>query len=134
MSAPALRKQSGDSVMSLDVLPEVRPARRSGSAPAVAVVGATGAVGVALVQCLETRGFPLTSLRLLASPRSAGREMMFRREPLTVQPLDRDSFQGVDLALFSAGSAPAKLHAPLAVAAGAIVVDNSSAFRMQPDV
>ena len=120
--------------MSLDVLPDVRPVRRSGSAPAVAVVGATGAVGAALLHCLEARGFPLASLRLLASPRSAGREMMFRGEPLTVAALGRDCFEGVDLALFSAGSAPAKLHAPLAVAAGAIVVDNSSAFRMQPDV
>jgi aspartate-semialdehyde dehydrogenase len=109
-----------------------RPA--SAAAPNVAIVGATGAVGVALLECLEARGFPLSSLRLLASARSAGRTMMFRGEELPVETLTEDSFEGVDLALFSAGSTISKRYAPLAVRAGAVVVDNSSAFRMDPDV
>lgn len=101
--------------------------------PNVAVVGATGAVGVELIRCLEERDFPLSRLKLLASPRSAGRQMTFRGQPLTVDPLDDASFDEVDLALFSAGSGISKVYAPKAVAAGAVVVDNSSAFRMDPD-
>ncbi len=101
--------------------------------PNVAIVGATGAVGVELIRCLEARDFPLSRLKLLASPRSAGRQMAFRGADLTVDALDGASFDGVDLALFSAGSGTSKVYAPQAVAAGAVVVDNSSAFRMDPD-
>ncbi len=102
-------------------------------APHVAIVGATGAVGVELIHCLEQRNFPLSSLRLLASPRSAGRSAEFRGRPLPIEALGPDSFNGVDVALFSAGSGVSKEYAPLAVKAGAVVVDNSSAFRMDPD-
>ncbi len=102
------------------------------SLPNVAIVGATGAVGVELLRCLEARDFPLASLKLLASPRSAGKTMVFRGQTLTVEALGDDSFTGVDLALFSAGSGLSKLYGPKAVAAGAVVVDNSSAFRMDP--
>jgi aspartate-semialdehyde dehydrogenase len=102
--------------------------------PVVAIVGATGAVGVELIRCLETRRFPLAELRLYASARSAGRTLEYRGQPLAVRELREDSFQGVNLALFSAGSSISKRFAPLAVRAGAIVVDNSSAFRMDPAV
>jgi aspartate-semialdehyde dehydrogenase len=100
--------------------------------PNVAIVGATGAVGVELVRCLEERNFPLASLKLLASSRSAGRQVSFRGQTLTVEALNDDSFRGVDLALFSAGGSLSKVYGPKAVAAGAVVVDNSSAFRMDP--
>lgn len=98
--------------------------------PNVAIVGATGAVGVELVRCLEQRRFPLSRLKLLASPRSAGRQVTFRGETLTVDVLDAASFDDIDLALFSAGASQSRTFAPKAVAAGAVVVDNSSAFRM----
>ncbi len=104
------------------------------SRPTVAIVGATGAVGVELRACLEARGFPVGALRLLASPRSAGQTTTFAGETLTVEVLDEESFAGVDLALFSAGSGVSRRFAPLAVKAGAVVVDNSSAFRMDADV
>ena len=100
----------------------------------VAIVGATGAVGMELLHCLEARSFPVRSLRLLASPRSAGRTLLFRGERIAVEALAEDSFTGVDLALFSAGAAISHRYAPLAVQAGALVVDNSSAFRMDPTV
>jgi aspartate-semialdehyde dehydrogenase len=102
--------------------------------PVVAIVGATGAVGVEMIGCLERRRFALSELRLLASARSAGKELPFRSAPLAVRELTEASFDGVDLALFSAGSAISKKYAPLAVRAGAIVIDNSSAFRMDPAV
>jgi aspartate-semialdehyde dehydrogenase len=102
--------------------------------PAVAIVGATGAVGVELLRVLEQRRFPLSALRLLASPRSAGKSLAFGGAPFTVEALGPHSFEGIDIALFSAGAATAHAHAPRAVAAGAIVVDNSSAFRMDPGV
>jgi aspartate-semialdehyde dehydrogenase len=102
--------------------------------PHVAIVGATGAVGVAMIQTLEKRKFPAGPLTLLASARSAGREMTFRGEPLTVRELTPDSFQGVDIALFSAGAGISRQFAPLAVQAGCVVVDNSSAFRMDDAV
>jgi aspartate-semialdehyde dehydrogenase len=108
--------------------------RSAGSAPVVAIVGATGAVGVELIRCLEERSFPLSELRLFASARSAGKTMSFRGQPLTVQELKDDSFGGVDIALFSAGGSTSKRVAPLAVEQGAVVVDNSSAFRMDPKV
>ncbi len=106
----------------------------SRAAPVVAIVGATGAVGVELIRCLEQRAFPLAELRLLASARSAGRTLAFRGQALAVRELDEHSFRGVDLALFSAGSATSKRFAPVAVRAGATVIDNSSAFRMDPAV
>jgi aspartate-semialdehyde dehydrogenase len=104
------------------------------SNPVVAIVGATGAVGVELIRCLEQRKFPLKELRLFASARSAGKTLEFRGKPLPVQELTAESFDGVHVGLFSAGSSTSKKFAPLAVQAGTIVVDNSSAFRMDPQV
>ncbi|HYE48242.1 MAG TPA: aspartate-semialdehyde dehydrogenase [Azospirillaceae bacterium] len=104
------------------------------SAPVVAVVGATGAVGVELLKCLEQRNFPLSDLRLLASARSAGKTMTFKGKDVTVAELTEDSFEGVDIALFSAGGSISKRFGPIAARAGAVVVDNSSAFRQDPDV
>ena len=100
----------------------------------MAIVGATGAVGVELIRCLEQRHFPLSELRLFASARSAGKTLPFRGAQLTVRELTEDSFRGVNVALFSAGGSTSKRFAPLAVRAGATVIDNSSAFRMQADV
>jgi aspartate-semialdehyde dehydrogenase len=100
----------------------------------LAIVGATGAVGIEMIKVLERRNFPVASLRLLASPRSAGKKLSFRGEEITVEPLNADSFAGIDIALFSAGGGISKEFAPHAVKAGAVVVDNSSAFRMDPKV
>lgn len=100
----------------------------------VAILGATGAVGVELLELLEQRHFPIADLKLLASPRSAGQEVKFAGESLVVQPVDDRSFDGVDLVLASAGGSVSKAFASKAVAAGAVVIDNSSAFRMHPDV
>ena len=100
----------------------------------VAVVGATGAVGQAMRRILEERRFPVRSLRALASERSAGTTVDFRGEPVRVERLTAEAFRGVEIALFSAGAARSREFAPAAVAAGAVVVDNSSAFRMNPDV
>jgi aspartate-semialdehyde dehydrogenase len=97
------------------------------AAPVVAIVGATGAVGVEFLECLEKRKFPLKELRLLASARSAGKEMTFRGQKLKVEELTESSFKGVDIALFSAGGSISKKFGPIAVQAGAVVVDNSSA-------
>jgi len=105
-----------------------------GKPPVVAIVGATGAVGVEMIGCLERRRFPLSELRLYASARSAGKTLNFRGEPLSVRELTGSSFDGVNIALFSAGSGPSKKFAPIAVGAGAVVIDNSSAFRMDPNV
>jgi len=99
-----------------------------------AVLGATGAVGKELLDLLERREFPLAELKLLASPRSAGQLMPFRGESLRVEALDEHSFDQIDLVLASAGSSISRIWAPQAVAAGAVVVDNSSAFRMEPQV
>jgi len=104
------------------------------SNPVVAVVGATGAVGVELIRCLEQRKFPLSELRLFASARSAGKTLEFRGKALPVQELTEKSFAGVQIGLFSAGSATTKKFARAAVDAGTIIVDNSSAFRMDPAV
>src|SRR3984957_7296393 len=109
-------------------------ARTSASRPVVAIVGATGAVGVELIRCLEQRRFPLRELRLFASARSAGKSLPFGEAALAVQELTASSFDGVDIALFSAGGATSKRFAPIAVRAGATVIDNSSAFRMDPKV
>lgn len=100
----------------------------------VAVVGATGAVGVEMLRCLEQRNFPVGQLTLLASARSAGKTMKFKGEDVVIKELTPDSFVGVDIALFSAGGGISKEFAPYATKAGAIVVDNSSAFRMDDDV
>ena len=103
-------------------------------APVVAIVGATGAVGVELVRCLEARRFPVSGLRLLASARSAGRVMQVNGAPVPVEELTEASFEGVDIAFFSAGAKISRQFAPRAIAAGAVVIDNSSAFRMDPSV
>ncbi len=100
----------------------------------VAIVGATGAVGIELLRVMERRDFPVADLRLLASPRSAGKKVAFRAREFSVAALGQDSFAGIDLAFFSAGSATAKQFAPIAQRAGAVVIDNSSAFRMDADV
>ncbi len=100
----------------------------------VAIVGATGAVGVELLRVLERRAFPVADLHLLASPRSAGKKLNFRGEERVVGVLDEDSFAGIDLAFFSAGSETARQFAPIAQRAGAVVIDNSSAFRMDAEV
>ena len=100
----------------------------------VAIVGATGAVGVEMIRCLEERNFPVGQLSLLASARSAGKKMTFKGQELTIQELTPEAFAGVDIALFSAGGGISRDFAPHAVKAGAVVVDNSSAFRMDPTV
>ncbi|RME96403.1 MAG: aspartate-semialdehyde dehydrogenase [Verrucomicrobia bacterium] len=100
----------------------------------VAVVGATGAVGVEMIKTLERRNYPVGRLTLLASARSVGRTLPFRGEEVPVQELTKESFKGVDIALFSAGGGISKEFAPAAVEAGCVVVDNSSAFRMDPEV
>jgi aspartate-semialdehyde dehydrogenase len=100
----------------------------------VAIVGATGAVGIEMMKVLERRKFPVGKLTLLASMRSAGKTLTFRGEEIAVQELREDSFAGIDIALFSAGGGISKTFAPHAVQAGAIVVDNSSAFRMDEKV
>jgi len=100
----------------------------------VAVVGATGAVGVEFLRCLEQRHFPVSELRLLASARSRGKKLPFNGRGIAIEELTEDSFKGVDIAFFSAGGAISRKFAPMAVRAGAVVVDNSSAFRMDPDV
>ena len=102
--------------------------------PTVAIVGATGAVGSELIGCLERRDFPLERLRLFASGRSAGRRLLFRGQGIEVEELTEDSFAGCDIALFSAGGGVSRRFAPIAVRQGAVVVDNSSAFRMEPGV
>ena len=102
--------------------------------PTVAIVGATGAVGIEMLLCLEQRNFPLGKLKLLASARSAGKKMTFRGEEITVEELTHDSFEDVDIALFSAGGGISLEYGPSAAKAGAVVIDNSSAFRMDADV
>jgi len=100
----------------------------------VAVAGATGAVGNEMLQILEEQEFPIASLRLLASSRSAGKTLDFRGESLHVEELRDDSFEGVDIALFSAGAAASRQFAPAAAESGCVVIDNSSAWRMDPEV
>ncbi len=100
----------------------------------IAIVGATGAVGREFIGCIESRGIPLASLKLLASARSAGQKQMFRGQELVIEELTEASFAGVDIALFSAGSGISKQYGPIAVKAGAVVVDNSSAFRYDPAI
>ncbi len=100
----------------------------------VAVVGATGAVGAEMIEVLEERKFPVENLLPLASVRSAGGTVSFRGQEIPVRILSKDSFEGVDIALFSAGSDVSREFAPLAAKAGAVVIDNSAAWRMEPEV
>jgi len=100
----------------------------------VAVAGATGAVGGAMLDVLERLDFPLNELRLLASERSVGKMLQFKGKEIPVQLLSKDAFNGIDIALFSAGAARSLDFAPAAAAAGAVVIDNSSAFRMDADI
>ncbi len=100
----------------------------------VAVVGATGAVGNEMIKVLEQRRFPVGKLTLLASERSAGKTLTFRGESLPVQVLGENSFTGVQIGLFSAGGSISEKFAPIAARAGCVVVDNTSAFRMAPDI
>ncbi|MEK7710229.1 MAG: aspartate-semialdehyde dehydrogenase, partial [candidate division NC10 bacterium] len=100
----------------------------------VAVVGATGAAGSTTLKILEERKFPVSELRCYASERSAGKTVAFRGDSVRVEKVGPDAFKGVEITFFSAGSAQSKEYAPLAVKAGAVVVDKSSAFRMDPAV
>jgi aspartate-semialdehyde dehydrogenase len=100
----------------------------------VAIVGATGAVGIELLRVMERREFPVADLRLLASPRSAGKTLAFRGQDFSIAALEQNSFAGIDLAFFSAGARTARQFAPIGQRAGAVVIDNSSAFRMDADV
>lgn len=104
------------------------------SNPHVAVVGATGAVGIEMIKTLEKRNFPVRELTLLASARSAGKTLPFKGSEITVQELTKDSFAGIDIALFSAGGGISKEFAPIAAKTGCVVVDNSSAFRQDANV
>lgn len=100
----------------------------------VAVVGATGAVGNEMIKTLEERNFPIERLRLFASERSEGKKLEYKDTEIQVETLNENSFNGIDIALFSAGAERSKLWAPIAVKSGCIVVDNSSQWRMDPDV
>src|SRR4051812_38838134 len=100
----------------------------------IAVIGATGAVGVEILRVMERRNFPVATLKLLASKRSAGKTLEYKGKPYTVEELTAQSFKGVDIAFFSAGATRSREFVPAAKAAGAVVIDNSSAFRMDPSV
>jgi aspartate-semialdehyde dehydrogenase len=100
----------------------------------VAVAGATGAVGTQMIKCLEERRFPVKDIRLLASERSKGRTLTYEHVQVPVQVMDENSFDGVDIAIFSAGGGTSLKFSPIAAKAGAVVVDNSSAWRMDPEV
>ena len=98
------------------------------------MIGATGAVGQTTLKILEQRKFPVRELRAYASARSAGKTVTFAGESIPVQTLDANSFKGIDLVLFSAGTEQSREFAPIAVKAGAVVIDKSNAWRMDPDV
>ena len=100
----------------------------------VAVVGATGAVGNEMIRILEERQFPVKKLTLLASERSVGKELLFRGEALPVALLTENSFPGIEIGLFSAGGGISEKFAPFAVRAGCVVIDNTNAFRMVPEI
>src|SRR5690242_1769896 len=102
--------------------------------PVVAIVGVTGAVGAEFIATMDKRGFRVGKLKALASARSAGKTVSFRGKDVVIEELTERSFEGVDIALFSAGGSISKKFAPIAVKAGAVVVDNCSAFRMDPNV
>jgi aspartate-semialdehyde dehydrogenase len=105
-----------------------------GKSYAVAVAGATGAVGLEMIKTLEQRRFPAGSIKLLASERSEGKESRFNGKTIKVEKLTKESFKGIQVALFSAGASRSLEFAPAAAASGAVVVDNSSAFRMDPEI
>jgi aspartate-semialdehyde dehydrogenase len=102
--------------------------------PVVAIAGVTGAVGAEFIATMDRRGFPVRKLKALASARSAGKTLSFRGETVVIEELTERSFEGVDIALFSAGGSTSRKFSPSAVKAGAVVIDNSSAFRMDPNV
>ena len=102
--------------------------------PVIAIAGVTGAVGAEFIATMDKRGFRVGKLKALASARSAGKTIDFRGQKVMIEELDENSFEGVDIALFSAGGGISRKYAPIAVQAGAVVVDNSSAFRMDPNV
>jgi aspartate-semialdehyde dehydrogenase len=100
----------------------------------VAVVGATGAVGNEMIRVLEQRNFPVGKLKLLASARSIGKSLQYRGNPVEVEVLDEHSFAGVEVGLFSAGGSISEKFAPIAARSGCVVIDNTSAFRMDPEI
>ena len=100
----------------------------------IAIVGATGLVGQEFIKILAQRNFPMKSIRLLASDRSAGRKLWVNKQEIEVEETTPDSFEGIDIALFSAGSEISRHYAPLAAKSGAVVIDNSAAWRMEPNV
>ena len=102
--------------------------------PVVAIAGVTGAVGAEFIATMDRRAFPVRKLKALASARSAGKTIDFRGERIVIEELTEKSFEGVDIALFSAGAGISRKFSPAAVKAGAVVIDNSSAFRMDPNV
>jgi len=102
--------------------------------PVVAIAGVTGAVGAEFIATMDKRAFRVGKLKALASARSVGKTIDFRGDRIAIEELNEASFEGVDIALFSAGASIARTFAPIAVKAGAVVVDNSSAFRMDPNV
>jgi aspartate-semialdehyde dehydrogenase len=102
--------------------------------PVVAIAGVTGAVGAEFIATMDRRGFRVGKLKALASSRSAGKIIGFRGDRIVIEQLDENSFDGVDIALFSAGGGVSRKFSPIAVQAGAVVIDNSSAFRMDPNV
>lgn len=100
----------------------------------VAIAGATGAVGNQMIECLEERNFPVGKIKYLASERSVGKILEFKGKPVAVELLDHNAFEGIDIALFSAGGSRSEEFCPSAAKAGAVCIDNSSAWRMNPDV
>ena len=112
----------------------IRSILNMGNAKRIAVVGATGAVGIEMMETLEKRNFPVASIKLLASSRSAGKKLKFKGEDITVEELTEDSFKDVDIALFAAGGSTSEKFAPACVKAGCVMIDNSSAFRMDENV
>ena len=100
----------------------------------IAVAGATGAVGNQMIRCLEEMSFPTHSVQLLASSRSVGRQLRFKGDLIDVKEMKADSFKGIDIALFSAGGGTSEKFAPFAAKDGCVVIDNSSAWRMDPQV
>jgi len=120
--------------MAMATVDVIFPAFPMGRNYHVAIVGATGAVGIEMMRVLERRNFPVGQLTLLASAQSAGKQLEFQGAPVEVRELTADVFDGVDFALFSAGGSISQKFAPVAVKAGAVVIDNSSAYRLDPDV
>src|SRR5579859_6614969 len=114
--------------------PRIMPVPDMNERPHVAVVGATGAVGIEMLKTLEKRRFPVGQLTLLASSRSVGKQLKFRGQEVEVRDLSKASFEGIEIALFSAGGSISKQFAPKAAQAGCVVIDNSSAFRMDDKV